>query len=215
MVRARRSCRGQAGMRQVTRSGQEQGTIRTAGEGPCQEPQRDSVANIVQSRLRGRKPESVNDLHDRAPTRRPYAIDSWAFMGAARRTGRFPQLAHHCRVIARRSATALGTTNLSEEVFRGSLRHHRGQRNLPLPRISHRRDDSVDGFLRNLMGATERRTRSGGRDILERFQQFAATIRRIRTHPRGNRAGDDQCQGRPTRRRGPAGECGFPSRPLA
>jgi hypothetical protein len=37
--------------------------------------------------------------------------------------------------------------NLFKEVFRRSLRHHRGQRNLPFPRISHRRDDSVDGFL--------------------------------------------------------------------
>ncbi len=39
------------------------------------------------------------------------------------------------------------TGNLSKDVIRGSLRYHRGQRNLPFPRISHRRDDPVDGFL--------------------------------------------------------------------
>ena len=36
---------------------------------------------------------------------------------------------------------------LSKKIFRSSLRHHRGQRNFPFPRISHRQDDPVDGFL--------------------------------------------------------------------
>ena len=68
--------------------------------------------------------DAAGGLHSRAPRR-------------AGQSGRGAPL----RVAARRLET------LSKKVFRGSLRHHRGQRNLPFPRISHRRDDPVDGFL--------------------------------------------------------------------
>jgi imidazolonepropionase-like amidohydrolase len=46
MVRARRSCTGQAGMRQVTRSGQEQGTIECGKLGDLLVPEADPLADI-------------------------------------------------------------------------------------------------------------------------------------------------------------------------
>ena len=61
----------------------------------------------------------------------------------------FRRAAPRASIRSRRCATSSSAQarNLSKKVFRGSLRHHRGQRNLPVPRISRRREHPVDGLL--------------------------------------------------------------------